>query len=202
MKKIEFAQTLRSRLSGLPYAEAEDRISFYLEAIEDRMEEGLSEEAAVAAVGTVDEVAEEILREIPLSKIVKEKFNKKVKVGAGEIALIALGSPIWLSLLIAAFAVVFSLYAALWSVVISLWAADFALAVGGASAGLVIGAVYIAGGNFSAGFALIGFAFIAAGLAIAFFCLSRLATKGVIALTKKTVYAVKKCLIKKGDKDA
>ena len=45
------------------------------------------------------------------------------------IVLLALGSPIWLSLLIAAAAVVLSLYIVLWSLILSLWAVELSLAV-------------------------------------------------------------------------
>ena len=43
MRKQEFLDTLRSRLSGLPRQELEERLAFYGEMIDDRMEEGLSE---------------------------------------------------------------------------------------------------------------------------------------------------------------
>jgi len=39
MNKKEFADKLRARLSWLPPKEIEDRISFYMEMIDDRMEE-------------------------------------------------------------------------------------------------------------------------------------------------------------------
>ena len=46
MRKQEFMDDLRSRLSALPPPELEERLSFYEEIINDRMEEGLSEEEA------------------------------------------------------------------------------------------------------------------------------------------------------------
>ena len=56
MTKIEFLLALSERLSGLPKEEKLERLNFYSEMIEDRIEEGLSEEEAVAAVGTIDEL--------------------------------------------------------------------------------------------------------------------------------------------------
>ena len=61
MTKTEFVLELTSKLSLLPWEEVEDRISFYVEMIDDRMEDGLSEEEAVAAVGSVDEIAAQII---------------------------------------------------------------------------------------------------------------------------------------------
>ena len=63
MTKLDFLFALQSRLEGLPKDEVRERIGFYAEMIEDRMEEGMPEEAAVAAVGSV----EETLRKSPRS---------------------------------------------------------------------------------------------------------------------------------------
>ena len=48
MNKQEFLDALRERLSGLPSREVEDRLGFYGEIIDDRIEEGISEHDAVA----------------------------------------------------------------------------------------------------------------------------------------------------------
>ena len=44
MTKNEFISRLRARLSGLPKDEIRERLAFYGEMIDDRIEEGLSEE--------------------------------------------------------------------------------------------------------------------------------------------------------------
>ena len=49
MNKQEFLVQLRNALSGLPKDDIEERIEFYSEMIEDRIEEGLSEEEAIAS---------------------------------------------------------------------------------------------------------------------------------------------------------
>ncbi len=41
--------------------------------IDDRVEEGLTEEEAISEIGTVNEILSQIIEEIPLSKLVKEK---------------------------------------------------------------------------------------------------------------------------------
>ena len=69
MTKIKFLLSLHDRLSGLPQDEVEERLNFYSEMIEDRMEEGISEEEAVAAIGPIDEIAEQIIADIPLAKM-------------------------------------------------------------------------------------------------------------------------------------
>ncbi len=57
MDKAGFLEELRQRLSGLPREELEERLSFYGEMLEDRMEEGLTEEEAVAVLGSPEQVA-------------------------------------------------------------------------------------------------------------------------------------------------
>jgi uncharacterized membrane protein len=120
MNKVEFINALKEKLSNIPLKEVEERISFYSEMIDDKIEDGISEEDAVNQIGSVDEVINQILKEIPLSKIVKEKRKtiKSKQLKAWEIVLLALGSPIWLSLLIAFLAILLSIYVSLWSVVI------------------------------------------------------------------------------------
>ena len=108
MNKQEFLDLLKDRLSGLPSGDVEERLSFWSEIIDDRMEEGLTESEAIAAVGSVEEISAQIISEFPLSRIVKEKAASGVRLRAWEIVLLCLGSPIWLSLLIAAFAIVIS----------------------------------------------------------------------------------------------
>ena len=80
MTKIKFLLSLHDKLSGLPQDEVEERLNFYSEMIEDRIEEGFSEEDAVAAVGSVDEIAEQIVAQIPLSKMAMEKIKPKRKL--------------------------------------------------------------------------------------------------------------------------
>ena len=48
MTKKEFLSSLRSKLQGLPPSDIDERISFYSEMIDDRMDEGKSEEEAVS----------------------------------------------------------------------------------------------------------------------------------------------------------
>ena len=123
MKKQEFLCALKKRLSCLPKQEAQERLNFYSEMIDDRMEEGLSEEEAVFAVGPIDEIVSQISEEINLTSTQKDTKPQR-KLCAWETALLILGAPLWIPLLIAAFAVIFSLYAILWTVNICLWAVE------------------------------------------------------------------------------
>ena len=60
MNKEQFLLTMQNALSGMPRADLERTLQYYREMIEDRCEEGMSEEAAVADVGDPIELAEAI----------------------------------------------------------------------------------------------------------------------------------------------
>ena len=195
MTKQEFIASLRARLSALPKDELEERISFYSEMIDDRTEEGLSETDAVSMIGPVDEIADQIISDIPLSKIVIEKVAPKRRFKVWEIVLLALGSPVWLSLAVAAIAVILSLYVSLWSVIVSLWAV-FASLVGSAFGVIIAGSVFIFTDFALVGLSMIGASLILAGLAILSFFCCKAAAKGIITLTKKMALGTKMLFLK------
>ena len=62
MTRDEFLGRLGELLACLPAEQVEETKAFYAEAIADRMEDGMSEEEAVAAMGTPGEVAEATAR--------------------------------------------------------------------------------------------------------------------------------------------
>ncbi len=198
MNKREFLERLEKGLTGLPEDDLRERLDFYSEMIDDRIEEGLLEEEAVKEIGSPEEIAWQIIADYPLGKLVKKKMKPKRKLGAWEVVLLVLGSPIWLSLLIAALAIILSLYVSLWSIIVSLWAV-FASFVGTFVGGVASGIVFIVVGNALTGFAMIGAGLLLAGLSIFSFFGCRAATKGIILLTKKIAIGIKNLIIGKGD---
>ncbi len=198
MNKAEFLAKLRIGLSGLPQDDIEERLAFYSEMIEDRTDEGLSEDEAVAAVGSVSDIISQTVADIPLSKIAKERITPKRRLKAWEIVLLALGSPIWLSLGIVAAAVIFAVYAAVWSVLISLWAIFILLLCASFSA-VAAGIVFICTGNAHTGIAMVGAALVTTGLSVFTFYGCKAATKGIWLFTKKLAAWSKNIFIKKGE---
>ena len=196
MLKTEFLEQLRAGLAGLPQEDIDGRVAFYSEMIDDRMEEGLSEEEAVAGAGKISDIVTETLNDIPLKKIVKENMATKRSLSGGEIALLILGFPLWFPLLIAAIAILFSLYIVLWSLVITLWAIELALWAC-ALAGIALAVYYGVKGELPACLAMLGIGLFAAGLSILLFFGCVAATKGMIPLTKKILRGIKKLFIRK-----
>ena len=196
MRKQEFLTQLRQRLSGLPRQDMEERLNFYSEMIDDRMEEGLPEEDAVAAVGSVDEIAAQITADIPPAQPAPEKPQPRKQLSTWEILLLVLGSPVWLPLLIAAFSVVLSLSISLWAVIISLWAVFASLAacsVGGVLACIV----FAVSGNGTSGLAMLAVGIALAGLSIFAFYGCKAVTDSTWFLTKKLAIRIKNGFINK-----
>ncbi len=197
MNKQEFLSGLKAKLIGLPQDDIDERIGFYSEMIEDRVEDGLSEEQAITQLDTLENIVAQIMSEISLTKLVREKVKPSRKLSVWEIVLLVLGSPIWLSILIAMCAIVISIYAVVWSVIISLWAVEFSLAacsVGGVFASVV----FMAKGNIVSGVAMLGAGILCAGLAIFCFYGCKYATKAILKLSKKIFIWIKSCFMRKG----
>ncbi len=192
--KIEFLQAVQTRLHGLSKADIERSLDFYREMIEDRMEEGISEEEAVAAMGRADDVARDILLDTPLPKLVKAKTAKNRQWRTWEILLLVFGSPLWASLLIASAAVIFSVYVVMWSLVISLWAIDVAL--GASAIGLLVPfTVQLAQGAYAAAALYMGVSLVSAGLCLGGIILCRIVTRGMGKLSILILRGLKSLII-------
>ena len=156
----------------------------------------MSEEEAVADVGDPREIAAQILSEIPLSKLVKKKMKPSRRLRAWEIALLAVGSPIWLTLLIAAVVIVFALYAVLWSLVASVWAVGVALA-GTFLLSIAALVLLCIQGGVGTGLVFLGLGVFCAGLAVFLWFGAMAATKGAWWLSKKFLLLMKSCFVRK-----
>ena len=217
MTKNEFMSQLRKQLSQLPEQDMEDRLNFYGEMIDDFVEEGHSEEEAIAEIASriESEPTAEFrsqIQEIHNKNQRKdtETPRKRRKLKGWEIALIAITSPIWASivfavaitafvLFISAVGIVFSLYAVLWSVVIAFWSI-FVVFATSALAFVAIAPALAAVGKGLTGLALIGTALICAGLAIFLFFGSKAMSKGVFYLTKLPFLGIRKSFRKESSK--
>lgn len=196
MNKEVFLGELRKNLFGLPQENIDEWISFYSEMIDDRMEDGIPEADAVAEIGTVDSVKEQIMSEIPLAKIVREKVKPKRNLKAWEIVLLVLGFPVWAPLIVAALSVILAVYIVIWSVVVCVYATDLSLAAG-AIAGLAGIAVYLKSGNPAGALFSFGAALACTGLAILLFFVSVWITKAVLKLTGKILLGIKNSFVGK-----
>ena len=127
MSKEKFLIQLQNGLAGLPQEDINERLTFYREMIDDRIEEGLTEDEAVAEIGPVQAVVKQIHADTPLSKLVKERVKPKRTLKTFEILLLVLGAPLWFALLITLFSLLFAFYVVVWSLAIAFWSVMAAL---------------------------------------------------------------------------
>ena len=145
MNRAEYLDEIKSKLLGLSESDIDKALEFYKEALDDRMEDGLSEEQAINAVGTADEVADQILMDTPLPKLVSATVKPKRAMRGWEIVLLILGAPLWIPLVITVFALALTVVCVIFSLIIAVVAIVFAFIVGGLAA-LIAGLVgFIAG---------------------------------------------------------
>ena len=199
MTKEDFLILLKENLSDLPEAEADKAIAFYNESIDDRIEDGLSEEEAVSSLGKMEEVIEGIRSNLPLAvligKRVKESHNKADNKTLWMVLAVC-GFPLWLPLAIAFAAVILAVYVSLWAVIISLYAVVFSFglaAVGGFIAGII--RCFLSG--FWQGVALVGVALCFAGLFMITVKPMFWLTKKITCLTSALIKKIKKLFITK-----
>ena len=192
MTKKEFLSSLRSKLQGLPPEDIDERIGFYGEMIDDRVDEGKSEEDAIAEIGNVDDIVMEIAKDTPLVKLVKEKMKPKRRIKAWEIVLLVLGFPLWFPLLVTFFVLVFVFWVIIWVLAIVTYAVE-AACLGVSIGGAVSFVAYFVNGQMN--YTALGASVMCAGAAIlmVFACIG--ATKGCVALTKKIVTGDRKSVV-------
>lgn len=192
MTKESLLMWLREAFSAYPPEEVEERLRFYEELIDDRMEEGMTEEEAVASLGSLEEVIAKMGAEMPPLKKRKAKWHLRW----WEILLLVLGFPLWLPLLIAALAVGLAIYISVWSVIASFWAVFLSVVVCSFFA-ILIGIGGSLFGNRMKGIALLGAGIFCFGLSILLFWGCKAATNSVLFLTKKLLRAIKNCFVRK-----
>ena len=175
MGKDEFMDRLSDLLPCPPADQIEESREFYAEAIADRMEDGMGEEEAVAAMGAPGEVAEAILDDLPAVPRAIAKTRRRSTVLLWVLAIV--GSPLWVVLLLAFAAVAFTVYVCIWVLALCVWIVAAAL-VGIAPVMLVLAFDGMAIGH-------IPFVAVSLGLALGFLGLGLLAGAGAWAVSKQ-----------------
>ena len=195
MKKEEFLTELKNRLSGLPQQVIEERLVYYGELIDHRMEGGMTQEDAIASIGSLNETVGQIMTEIPLTKLVKRKMHSQRDRQVWKIVLAVCTFPIWLPVLITLFAILFAIYITGWSLMVVLFFT--AIGIIAASVVVILAAFgYGAAGKPLGAVFLIGASLILLGIAILCFLISGTLTKVLVKLTTKSVLFIKSSFIR------
>ena len=195
MTKEEFLTELKERLKGLSKEELDERIGFYSEMIDDRIDEGKTEEEAVAELGGVDKVIDDIIQETPLLNIIKERMKPKKRLRGWEIAFLILGFPLWFPLFLVFIILCLVAYLLVWIGVIVVYSIE-----GAFSASAVFGLIgtFIAIPNGGLSMSFLGMGLLGLGLACLFIFACMGVTKGTVALSKKIARGIKRSIVGKG----
>lgn len=168
MTRDEFLGRLGELLACLPADQVEETRQFYAEAIADRMEDGMGEEEAVAAMGTPGEAAEATLDELPAVPRAIARTRRRSTALLWVLAIV--GSPVWVPLLVAFAAVSVTVYVCIWVLALCVWIVAVALGSAGiaellfAVSGVTIGHFPYALASAGVGLGLVGVAlFVGAG---------------------------------------
>lgn len=192
MNKTEFTEQLKSSLKGLSELDIKKSVDYYEEMIEDRIEDGMTEEEAVSALGSIDEIKSKILEEIPIAKIVKEKMRPKRALRAWEIVLLILGSPVWVPVSAALIVVALVIYLCFWVIILCLYLTDLAVFLSGFAAIVV---AFVQQNGFNTALFLVGGGIALIGAAILLFFGFTQVAKGMLFISKKMALGIKKMFV-------
>lgn len=131
MNKEEFLQELTRKLHQLPPEEIERQRAYYEELLADMMEDGMCEEDAVAKLGDLSDIVQNILQDMPLPTLVKTRFRPKHGWTVAAVLVAILGAPLWIPLILALLLSIFGVTIAIWAVIAAFFAIVFSLAVAG-----------------------------------------------------------------------
>lgn len=194
MNKEVFLHQLRVRLTQLPPQEAQKQLDYYAELIDDMMEDGVSEEAAVASFGDVNLLAQQILQDASLSHLVRAKATPKKGWTATAIILAVIGSPIWVPLLLALIAVIGSIFIVIAAVIVAIFAV--VISVGFAGIVLLFKAFTLTGSGIGYVLLTIGTSFVFAGLCLLGFLAAKAAAVYLARLARYIYRQIKSLFIK------
>ena len=129
MNKQEYLARLRAALACLPEGEIEESVAFYTEMIDDRVADGLTEEEAMAQLDDPKAAARAIIADLPV--VPRTVVLTKQRNRALYWTLVILGSPLWLTLLLAAGMLVLAGLLTIWCLILGLWLLAAGLLAGG-----------------------------------------------------------------------
>ena len=189
MNKREFTRILKGKINHLPKSERRQILQYYYEMISERMEDGMTEAEAIEALGNIDEL-------LSAYTPVPKEASKGVRLRGWHIALIIIGSPLWICLAAALLCIMLAFYIVIWAVVIAFYAVFVSFAAV-AVAAFFASFISLFTGAPSLFFAYMGVSCLFGGLAILWFMLSTLLAKGIAKLTAVTAKGIFRIFFKR-----
>ncbi|MDR1002849.1 MAG: DUF1700 domain-containing protein [Oscillospiraceae bacterium] len=191
MTKSEFLLKLQSSIKDIP--DYEKALAYYSEMLDDRMEDGMSEEEAVTSLGSIEAIRGKLIDETALQTIIRSRSS--VPLTATAIVLIILGFPLWFPLVLTALILLFTLFITVMLLIMTAFLILFSFALSGVV--MVITSPFMIAANplaalfsFGAGLASVGIAMLLLYPAIYF-------AKGLWSLVKLAGRAIKSIFVKR-----
>nr|WP_249436012.1 DUF1700 domain-containing protein [Paenibacillus sp. Marseille-Q4541] len=180
--KSKFLSELAEKLKNLPQSEISKSIDFYSEIIDDRMEEGMSEEEAVNGLGNVEDIAREVMLDsTSLLKLIVPNSS----LSKSDIALLVFASPLFIIM----FALIFTFYAIVWLLIITLFLIELAFLLTGITG--VVASIINFGDNIPFSLLMFFGGLICVGIGIFTFSPIKLISKKIIGLTIRVMRKIK-----------
>ena len=190
MTQNEFISTLRYELLKRNVLDTETHINYYQEIIADYIEDGFSEESAVAKIDPIDDIVTTIAKEKSQSFEDIQKKSKSPLIWA----LLIIGSPLWLSILLSIILLIASGIIILWCIPLTLGSLSFAF--------LLTGIVSLVGATFNSSFYYIltqlGVGIFAAGLGLLLLFGTTYSSQFILLLSNKLSAPLTKLFSQKG----
>ena len=192
MNKAEFIEQLKNSLQGLSDEDIKKSLDYYEEMIDDRIEDGMTEEEAVDGLGSIEEIKNHVLDGLSIVKIVKEKVKPKRALKVWEIVLLIVGSPVWAPVLLCLIIAFLCIYFVFWVIIAALYICDAAILLSGLVS--AIGA-FAQSSGFNTGLFMFGAALCLVGIAILLFFGFTEIAKGLVWLSGKILLGIKKLFV-------
>lgn len=164
MSKADFLRLLERALAQLSEEERRKNLEYYSELLDDMMEEGMTEAEATAKLGSPSQIAQSILQEMPLGKLVSTRMKPRSGWTPLAIVLAVVGSPVWVTLLLAGVVVVLALFVSIWALGFAAIAVVIGLAVAVVAAPVI--AIRTAAMTLPLGLMLLGAGLVLLGLCV------------------------------------
>ena len=196
MSKYEFLAEVQKRLSGMDRDDIKRSLDFYSEMIDDRVEEGLTEEEAVKALGPIDDIVAAIRggEAAPEGEKAASESEKAAPVSSSDEK--GDGFPSILSALLVTIRVLFVIGAVcLWTLAVSIMIAGVST-VAVAAGAMFVGIAKLFTDGVGASLFWVGGGVAAIGIGMAIITGARASFRGINALTR----GVNRALDKKGEK--
>lgn len=192
MNKADFLERLATALKSLPPSEIKKSLAYYSEIIDDRIEEGMSEEEAVSGLGSIEEISREVMLDAtPLPELIRTRVIPNGPASMSDVVLLILGSPLFILLS----ALIFVFYMCVWLVIITLFLTQFSFGLTGVAA--IIASVVDFSSNISIRLLMVCSGLVCLGIGIFTYSPIKKGSKKIIRLTTWFLRNIKLLFIQK-----